>query len=238
MLTLFLRAMVLYLIMILVMRGLGRRQLGQYQPYEFAMMILLADVISTPMESVSTPLLQGLLPVAAMFVVHSAITLISVKSDKVRAVISGKPVMVISKGVINEKELKKLCLGLNDLLEGLRGCGMLDPADVGTAIVEPNGGISAFPRSTQRPPNTSEMNIDPGYEGLPMILVMDGRVQPHNLAQCQRDESWLRGVLNGLGMDIENTYFASVDTQGVLTAQPRDGGVVSTQAIQPGEVRW
>ena len=202
------------------------------------MMILLADVISTPMESVSTPLMQGLLPVAAMFVVHCAITLISIKSDKVRAVISGKPVMVISKGVINEKELKKLCLGLNDLLEGLRGCGMIDPADVGTAIVEPNGGISAFPRSTQRPPNTSEMNIDPGYEGLPMILVMDGRVQPHTLAQCQRDERWLRGVLNGLGMDIENTYFASVDTQGVLTAQPMGGGVVSAQAIPSGEVRW
>lgn len=238
MLTLFLRAMILYLIMILVMRGLGRRQLGQYQPYEFAMMILLADVISTPMESVSTPLMQGLLPVAAMFVVHCAITLISIKSDKVRAVISGKPVMVISKGVINEKELKKLCLGLNDLLEGLRGCGMIDPADVGTAIVEPNGGISAFPRSTQRPPNTSEMNIDPGYEGLPMILVMDGRVQPHNLAQCQRDERWLRGVLNGLGMEIENTYFASVDTQGMLTAQPMGGGVVSAQAIPSGEVRW
>ena len=238
MLTLFLRAMILYLIMILVMRGLGRRQLGQYQPYEFAMMILLADVISTPMESVSTPLMQGLLPVAAMFVVHCDITLISIKSDKLRAVISGKPVMVISKGVINEKELKKLCLGLNDLLEGLRGCGMIDPADVGTAIVEPNGGISAFPRSTQRPPNTSEMNIDPGYEGLPMILVMDGRVQPHNLAQCQRDERWLRGVLNGLGMEIENTYFASVDTQGMLTAQPMGGGVVSAQAIPSGEVRW
>lgn len=238
MLTLFLRAMILYSIMILVMRALGRRQLGQYQPYEFAMMILLADVISTPMESVSTPLLQGLLPVAAMFVVHCAITLISIKSDKVRAVISGKPVMVISKGVINERELKKLCLGLNDLLEGLRGCGIIDPADAGTAIVEPNGSISAFPRSTQRPPNTSEMSIDPGYEGLPMILVMDGRVQLHNLAQCQRDESWLRGLLNGLGMEIENTYFASMDTHGVFTAQPRGGGVVSTQAIQPGEVRW
>lgn len=238
MLTLFLRAMILYLIMILVMRGLGRRQLGQYQPYEFAMMILLADVISTPMESVSTPLLQGLLPVAAMYAAHCAITLISIKSDRARAVISGKPVMVISKGVINEHELKKLCLGLNDLLEGLRGCGIIDPAEVGTAIVEPNGGISAFPRSDKRPPNTSEMNIDPGYEGLPMILVMDGRVQPHNLAQCQRDEAWLRQTLCGLGMEIENTYFAGVDTKGVLTAQPMGAGVVSTQAIRPEEVNW
>lgn len=238
MFTLFIRAVVLYLVMILVMRALGRRQLGQFQPYEFALMILLAEVIASPMESVSVPLLYGLMPVAAMFVVHCAITLISIKSDRFRAVVSGKPVMVISKGVINEQELKKLCMGLSDLLEGLRGCGILDPAEAGTAIVEPNGTISAFPRSSRRAPVTAEVGVDAGYEGLPMILVMDGRVQQHNLAQCRRDEKWLRDTLRSVGMEAEETYFAGVDTKGVLTAQKKNGGVVSMQAIAPGEVAW
>jgi len=238
MLTLFLRAIILYLVMILAMRAMGRRQLGQFQPYEFALTIILADLISTPMESVSTPLLQGLLPVAALFVTHCAITLISVKSDKARAVISGKPVMVISKGVIDEKQLGRLCMGISDLMEGLRGAGILDPAEAGTAVVESNGTISAFPRSSRRGPLTSEMGIDPGYEGLPMILVMDGHVQRHNLAQCRKDGAWLREMLGKLGMTPEETYFASVDTKGVLTAQKKQAGMTGIQAIPPEEVMW
>lgn len=238
MLTLFFRAIILYLVMVLAMRAMGRRQLGQFQPYEFALTIILADLISSPMESVSTPLLQGLLPVAALFVAHSALTLISVKSDKFRAVISGKPVIVVNKGVVNERELKKLCMGLSDLMEGIRGAGILDPAEVGTAVVESNGTISAFPVSTSRPVNAGEMNVDPGYEGLPMILVMDGCIQPHNLKSCMRDENWLREVLDKMGMTPENTYFASLNTNGVLTAQKKQAGPVSMQVMEKGEVMW
>ncbi|MGI6238097.1 MAG: DUF421 domain-containing protein [Christensenellales bacterium] len=238
MLTLFLRAMILYIVMIIVMRGLGRRQLGQFQPYEFAMTILLADVIATPMGSVSTPLMQGLLPVAGMFIVHSAITLIGLKSDKARAFFSGKPAVVISKGIVNEKELERLCISLADLLEGLRGSGVLDPYEVGTAVIEANGTISAFPHSSNRAPSTAELGIDPGYEGLPMILVMDGRVQENNLAQCERDEPWLKEQLARVGLTIAETYFAYIDTQGMFTAQRKGGGLERIEAFSPAEVRW
>ena len=238
MLTLFLRAIILYLVMIVVMRGLGRRELGQFQPYEFALMILLAEIIAAPMESASIPLLYGLLPTAAIFVAHCAITVISLKSDKFRAIVSGKPVVVVSKGVINEAELRRLCLGLNDLMEGIRACGILDPAEVGTAVVEPNGSISAFPRSSRRPPVNAEMNIDAGYEGLPMILVMDGRIQRHNLEQCGRDETWLEEQLGKMDMHSSGTYFAGIDTKGLLTAQRMNGGTRSLQAIPPDEVVW
>ena len=131
-----------------------------------------------------------------------------------------------------------MCLGLNDLMEGLRACGILDPAEVGTAVVEPNGSISAFPRSSCRGPYTSEMNIDAGYEGLPMILIMDGRVQPHNHQQCRKDEKWLAAQLAQIGTSIEGTYFASIDTKGVLMVQIKNGGVMRRQAISPQEVGW
>lgn len=238
MFSLFFRGMVLYLVMILTMRALGKRQLGQFQPYELAMTILLADVISAPMESVSTPLLHGLLPVAAMFVVHGVITLLSLKSDRVRAFISGKPAVVISKGVIDQQELNRLCLSLSDLLEGLRGSGFLDPAEVGTAVIEANGTLSAFAGGANRPPKTSEMNLDPGYEGLPMILIMDGRVQPNNLSQAGRDEKWLGNVLSQRGLNISEVYLASVDTQGRMMVQRRNGGVETFQAIDPAKVVW
>lgn len=238
MFSLFFRGMFLYIIMIFTMRALGKRQLGQFQPYEFAMAILLADVISAPMESVSTPLLHGLLPVAAMFLVHSAITLLSMRSDRVRAFVSGKPAVVISKGVIDQKELDRLCLSLSDLLEGLRGAGFLDPNEVGTAVIEANGTISAFAKSDKRPVETGEMGVDPGYEGLPMILIMDGRVQPHNLQQTGFDEKWLRRQLQGQSLSIEGSYLASLDTQGRMLVQEKNGGVRTFEAVDPAKVVW
>ncbi len=238
MFALFFRGMALYIVMILLMRGLGKRQLGQFQPYEFAMTILLADVISAPMESVSTPLLHGLLPVAAMFVVHGVITLASLKSDRVRAFVSGKPAVVVSRGVIDQRELNRLCLSLSDLLEGLRGAGFLNPADVGTAVIEANGSISAFAPGDGRPPTSAEMGVEPGYEGLPMILVMDGRAQAHNLQQAGRGEAWLAHVLAQRGLSIQGVYLASLDTKGRMMLQLRDGGVQTFQAIPPEQVTW
>ena len=238
MFTLFFRGALLYVAMIVTMRALGKRQLGEFEPYELAMTILLADLISSPMESVSTPLLHGLLPVAAMFVVHGAITLASLKWDRFRALVSGKPALVINRGVIDQKQLDKLCLSLADLLEGLRGAGYLDPTEVGTAIVEANGTITAFPAGGGRPPKAAELNIDPGYEGLPMVLITDGRIQPHNLRQTGRDESWLKRLLSDRGLRPERVYLASLDTQGRMTLQLTGGGLMRFQAIDPGKVAW
>ena len=238
MFTLFIRGAVLYGAMILVMRGLGKRQLGEFQPFELAMTILLAEVISAPMASVSVPLLNGLLPVAAMFVVHALVSLLAARFDGVRAVVSGKPTVVINRGVIDRDALDKLCLSLSDLLEGLRGAGYLDPAKVGTAIVEANGTISAFPDSRFRSPGTVELGIETGYEGLPLMLILDGRVQKANLARSGRDDTWLEGLLSDRGLTIDRVYLAALDTGGQLTLQLKRGGVLKIQAMEPGKVGW
>lgn len=238
MFTLFLRAMFLYIMMILVMRALGKRQLGEFQPYELAFTILLAEVIADPVGDVSMPLVHGLLPVAAVMIVHGAISVLCMKSDKFRAVVSGKPTLVISQGKINRRELDRLCLSLSDLLEGLRGAGCLDPAQVGTAIVEANGAISAFPDPASRPVSTKEMNVDPGYEGMPLTLVMDGRLQLHNLQQTGKNEKWLAGLLSRHGARMDGVYLASLDTQGRMFLQRKDGALIRFAAMQPEEVIW
>ena len=238
MFTLFMRGAVLYIAMILVMRGLGKRQLGEFQPFELAMTILLADVISAPMESVSVPLLNGLLPVAAMFAVHSLISLLAVRFDSVRAFVSGKPTVVINRGVIDREALDKLCLSLSDLLEGLRGAGYLDPCKVSTAIVEANGTISAFPDSRFRGPGMDDLGLKTGYEGLPLMLVMDGRVQDGSLARAGLDAAWLDGVLSERGLAPEQIYLAALGTDGQLTLQLKKGGTLKIAAMDPGKVAW
>ena len=238
MFTLFLRGALLYVAMIATMRGLGKRQLGELEPYELTMTILVAELISSPMSSVSTPLLHGLLPVAAMFVVHGAISLGCVKWDRFRALVSGKPAVVINRGVIDQRELDRLCLSLSDLLEGLRGAGYLDPAEVGTAIVEANGTITAFPPGDARPAKTSELAIDPGYEGLPLALITSGRVQQANLKKTGRDRAWLDGLLAPRGLSPEGVFLASLDTQGRMTLQLNGGQLMRFQALDPGKVAW
>ena len=238
MFTLFIRGAVLYGTMILVIRALGKRQLGEFQPYELAMTILLADVISAPMESVSTPLLHGLLPVTAMYVVHSAISLASMKWDWVRAVVTGRPAVVIRRGEIDQAELERLCLSLNDLLEGLRGAGYMDPAEVGTAVVEANGGISAFPDGAHRPPTAGELGVETGRETMPLPLVLSGRVQAGNLRRAGRDRAWLDGLLAARGLAAEAVYLALLDARGELCVTLKGGGQRRFRAMEAGEVRW
>ena len=238
MLTLFMRAILLYLLLVLTMRGMGKRLLGQFQPYEFAITMLLANLIATPMSDVSTPLMYGLLPVAALFLVHSVITLLSVRSDRLRAVVSGKPCVVVSNGIIQRDELKRLSLSLSDLLEGLRGSGIMDIDEVGTAIIEANGMISAFPMSARRPVTLQDMNFETKYEGLPLILIMDGRIQLNSLNMAGKDQAWLDRMLSGLHLGIEQVFICSLNTQGEMHIQDMKGAVSKVQALQPGEVKW
>lgn len=238
MLTILIRAILLYFILVLTMRAMGKRQLGQFQPYEFVMAMLIANLIATPMSDVSTPLLHGVLPVAALYSVHALITLWCMRSDKVRAVLSGKPSLIVAKGIIQQDELKRLCLTLSDLMEGLRMAGYMDPSEVCTAVMEANGTITAFPHSDKRPPYTSEMGVDPGYEGMPMALVMDGRLQRHNLRSAQLDEKWLTDTLLARNMKLEDVFLCVVDTQGRMAVQDRQGNLSQFEVLKAEEVKW
>lgn len=236
--TIFLRTFALYVIMLLTLRGMGKHQLGQYQPYEFAMAMLIANLLSTPMSDVATPLLHGILPVAAMFIIHGVITLLCMRSDGFRSFISGKPALVVSNGVIDRAELGRLCLTLSDLLEGMRSAGILDPQDMDTAIIEADGTVSAFPFSSKRPPNTEEMKIDVRREGMPLMLIMDGRLQVKNLEISGQDEQWLDQLLGHYNMNKRDIFLASLDTSGTLRVQDMQGALLTMNALAPEEVHW
>ena len=238
MFTLFFRAAFLYALMILTIRLLGKRQLGEFEPYELALTILLADIISSPIGSVSTPLLYGILPVAAVIAIHGIISVACVRSDKIRSVISGRPTVIVNRGVIDLKALDKLCLSLSDLLEGLRCAGFLDPNEVGTAIVEANGRISAFPAGGKRPPKKEEMDMPAAYEGLPLVLVVNGRLQKDNLKTAGKSEKWLEGILRAKGIKMQDTALCMIDTSGTMTLQLKNARPVFFRAMDEGGVKW
>ena len=223
MITIFIRAILLYVLMIFAIRLMGKRQLGQFEPYELAMALLIADILATPMSDVSTPLFHGILPVAAMIGIHALITILSLKSDKARALISGKPSLIISNGVIDFEELSRLSLSISDLLEGIREFGILNPWDVECAIMEANGTITAFEKSNRRAPTADELNVAVKKEAFPIALIMDGKIQKKNIILSGLKEETILDALKDNGLSVKNILLLTADHDNTLFLQTKEG---------------
>lgn len=240
MLTVLIRSLILVCFAVLAIRLMGKRQVGQLQPFELVIAIMIADLAATPMESLDTPLWRGIIPMLALIILHQFFTLLSLKSQRMRAFFSGTPTVIIHNGQIDYKALEKLCFNLNDLLEELRTGGVLSPTDVGTAIMETSGKLSVFPSSGKRPVCPEDMGIQTGYEGVPLTLIMDGKLERSNLAKLGHDEPWLMRRLKELGFHgMEQVLLCYIDTDGQMTAHAYgDVQPVRRKAIEPGEVSW
>ncbi len=240
MLTVFLRSVVLFLLAVVFVRIMGKRQVGQLQPFELVVTILIADLAVTPMADVGIPLLYGIVPMMGLTVLHGLFALISMKSQTLREIFSGKPTVLIKNGVIQAKELEKLCMNLNDLLEELRAGGVLNPSDVGTAIVETSGKVNVFPKAGKRPVTPEDLSIATGCEGLPMTLVLDGVIEKKNLTAGKIPEEWLLNTLKHHGFaSCKDVLLCSVDTSGKMFIQGRRSEQsLLVDAAPPGGIGW
>lgn len=234
------RTVVLVCFAVLAMRLMGKRQIGQLQPFELVIAIMIADLASTPMESLNIPLWRGVAPLLVTVALHQLFTLLSLKSQRMRAFFSGRPTVVIRQGKIDHVALEKLCFNLNDLLEELRTSGVRTPTEVGTAIMETSGKISVFPKSEDRPLTPRDMGMSPGYEGVPLTLILDGKVERSNLALLGKSEAWLQKHARELGFPTpQQVLLCYLDTDGRITLYAYgDASPVSAQVISEDEVNW
>ncbi len=240
MLTVFLRSVILFLLAVIFMRIMGKRQVGQLQPFELVVAILIANLAVTPMADVGTPLLYGIVPMMGLTLLHGLFTIISMKSQKLRDLFSGTPTVLIKNGVIQVKELEKLCFTLSDLLEEIRTGGIMNPSDVGDAIMETSGKVSVFPKAQKRPLTPEDMALQTGYEGMPLTLILDGELQGKNLGAGGIPEDWLREVLTQHGFPAyKDVFLCSLSTNGKLFLQGRhaDQSMI-VDALPPGGIGW
>ncbi len=225
MLVVFVRALVLYIIVVITMRIMGKRQIGQLQPFELAIAIMISELAAVPMQNTGIPLVNGIIPILTLLAAQLIISLLSFKSIRARAVICGKPSILIEKGIINETELKKQLYTLNDLLEQLRIKNYPNLADVEYAILETNGQISVIPKSQKRSLTPQDMDIKTDYEGLTIDVIIDGHIMHKNLKIANKDIQWLRHELRKQQFDSESEIlFACVDSNGKLFCQPYSKG--------------
>lgn len=173
MLITFFRAIVLYLIVLVVMRLMGKREIGQLQPFELAISIMIADLASIPMTEIGIPIFNGIVPILGLLVMHLIISVLNLKSLKAREVICGKPRILIYRGKINEKALKKERFTINELEERLRDKNVVNLGDVEYAILETSGQVTVIQKPEKRNTIPQDFNIVPEYEGISYDLVVD-----------------------------------------------------------------
>lgn len=216
------RTLILYILVIVALRLMGKREIGQLQPFDLVVLLMISDLAAIPSESVGIPLIAGIIPILVLVLTSILLSYIELKSERARGILNGTPSILIERGKIIEQELIRNRLPLTDLVEELRMKSIPNIADVEFAVLETNGQISILPKSLKRPVTPEDLKLKPGYEGLPIVLIMDGKLNPANLAHASKDQTWLEGEIKKSKLKgIEEVLFASLDSSGNLFLQEK-----------------
>ena len=218
----FFRAIVLYIIVLIVMRLMGKREIGQLQPFELAISIMIADLASIPMTETGVPISNGIVPIIGLLVMHLIISTINLKSIRIREIICGKPRILIYRGKIDEVALKKERFTLNELQERLRDKDVFNIGDVEYAILETSGQITVIEKPNKRKTIPEDFGIMPDYEGVPYDLVVDGKIMDQNLKKIGRDYNWLKKEVKKFGFKPEEALLVTFDGKGQIFCQKRE----------------
>ena len=237
MFTLLIRSIVVYILVLFVFRLMGKRQIGQMQPFEFVLTLILADLATIPMAENSVPVLHGIVPLLTLVVLHFFLTLITRNSDFLNRIISGKPVIVINPDGIDYNALKELNISLDDLFEAIRSCNFFSIDEVQYAIVETNGTVSVLPKKANSPLTIEDigrttisknLKINKKETTIPVTLISEGTILKNNFKIANLDENFLKYILNKTKTkNIKDILLLTIDGNGKIFFQLKKGkGVV------------
>lgn len=224
MLITFFRAIVLYILVLIVMRLMGKREIGQLQPFELAISIMIADLASIPMTEIGIPIYYGIVPILGLLMMHMFISFLNMKSLKAREIICGRPSILIYRGKISEKELIKQRFTINELEEALRGNNVFNLGDVEYAILETSGQVTVILKPEKRNVILEDLDIAPKYEGIPYDLVVDGKVMIENLRELGKNYKWLKKQTEKFGIKPEEALIVTLDAKGQIYCQKKEKG--------------
>lgn len=211
------RTAILYLTVLVLMRIMGKREVGQVSLFDLVVAIMIAEIAAIPLSDPSIPIHHGIIPIIALVVLQIVLALTSLKSQAARRIIDGTPSIIIEKGRILEKELRRLRYNVDDMMGQMREQGIYNLEKVEYAMLESNGKLSVILKADKRPVQPSDLGIAPPYEGLPLPLVYDGKVQKQNLALAQKDVPWLEQTLaREHNCGIAGVLYAAYDPLGTL----------------------
>lgn len=204
MLVTFFRTLIIFITLVVVMRLMGKRQIGEMQPFEFIVTLIIADLACIPMADVSIPLIYGVVSILALFILHQLLSLIEMSGGLLKRIISGKPSLVINSDGVDMIELKRNNMGVDDLIESMRALGYYSLDDLSYAIFESNGKLSPLEN-----PNRNGV-----CKSVPLMIVNEGKINLKNVELMHSDTETVKKFTAKNGNGIKNTEIMTVDGNG------------------------
>lgn len=204
------------------MRFMGKREISQLQPFELVISIMIADLATTPMSETGIPILYGIIPILGLLMMHIVISVINLKSIRMREIICGKPRILMFRGKIDEQAMIKENFTINELQERLRVNGVFNLEDVEYAILETSGQITVIPKPAKRGTTPEDFGIEPEYVGISYDLVIDGKIMTENLVKLGKDYNWLKKQVSKFHMRPEEALIVVLSGNGSIFCQRKE----------------
>ena len=208
------RTLFLYLVLIFAVRLMGKRQIGEMEPAEFVVTMLVANLAAIPMQDGAIPLYSGLVPILTVLGMELVLSGLILRSGRLRQLLCGKPVILIDNGKILQENLKSARINLDEPTGQLRAKDVLDIRTVQFAILETSGDLSVFPYPKEKPASAKDAGVQATGQHLPVTVVEDGYLSRENLERAKKDEKWLEKVLSQHNCGIQDTFLLTVDESG------------------------
>ncbi len=218
------RTLILYLLIIAGVRLMGKRQVGELEPSELVVSLLIADLAAVPMQDFGIPIIMGVIPIVTLLCLSTILSVLTVKSIRIRALLCSRPSIVVQDGKILSREMVKNRFTVDELMEELRVVGVTDLDSVKYAVLETTGRISVITRKEEQPPTATELGVRVEENGLPVIVVSDGRVLTENMKVRNLSDQWLQHQLSGRKIeDISQVFLMTVDEAGKVYLSVKEG---------------
>ena len=227
MLIVFTRAIIIYIFLLIVMRLMGKKQLGELQPFEFTITLIAAELACIPMSDTQVPILYGLVPIFTLFVVEFCLTKIVKHSLKMRKLINGRPVIVITPEGIDFTAINKLDMTVHDIMESIRAKDFTSPEEIEWAIIETNGDMSVVPKSANRPLTVSDMQLTAEQPKLPYSVICEGKRMSKNIQTCNIDEKDIDKLIGKYNLRQEDVLLMLVTGGEDFYLQPKHGKFIA-----------
>lgn len=220
MLNIMVKSALLYIVLLIVMRLMGKRQIGQLQPFEFSITLVIAELACLPMGDPSIPLIYGIIPVFTLFIVHITMNFIAVKSPRFRKILNGKPLIIINGGNIDTRAVKSADMDSDDISEALRIAGYFFPEEIEFAVLETNGSLSVMPKYANSPYTPSDAGLSSREKFLPYTVIAEGRLLKNNLIKLGLSEQQIELQLQKLQLIQKQVFLMTVTQDKTLFVQP------------------